>query len=87
MAPRRGESGRAPGWLADARALIDRLWVCERMILILLGPALHRSARDYASAVDHVLWEDLGGHDHVGDRVRSAQTELMTAAHRSMSTP
>ncbi|MFJ8936616.1 hypothetical protein ACIRL0_13055 [Streptomyces sp. NPDC102365] len=31
------------------------------MILVLVGPELYQLAWDYAGAVNHVLWEDLGG--------------------------
>ncbi|WP_416959394.1 hypothetical protein [Streptomyces sp. Agncl-13] len=37
-------SGRTPEWLAAERALIESLWVCERMILVLIGPQLYQLA-------------------------------------------
>lgn len=77
-------SGRTPEWLAGARALVDRLWICERMILVLFGPGLHRLAWDYATAVDHVLWENLGEHDRVGDHVRGPQVAFLSAAHEQL---
>jgi hypothetical protein len=34
--------------------------------------------------VDHVLWEDLGEHDRVGDHVRGPHVAFLTAAHEQL---
>jgi hypothetical protein len=77
-------SGCTPEWLAAARALIDRLWICERMILVLFGPDLYQHAWDYATAVDHVLWEDLGECDRASDHLRGPQVRFLNAAHEKL---
>ncbi len=74
-------SGGTPEWLTAARALIERLWICERMILVLTGPELHQLAWNYASAVNHVLWEDLGGPDAAWDHLRGPMNVFLNAAH------
>jgi hypothetical protein len=55
------EAAATTGWLASARDLVSRLWVCERMIQIQFSDELYEHARAYASAVDQVLWRE---YDH-----------------------
>ena len=43
-------------WRAEARSMVDRLFVAERMIQIQMSEDLHQRAWDYAIAVDKVLW-------------------------------
>ncbi|MEU9661629.1 hypothetical protein [Streptomyces chartreusis] len=74
-------SGGTPEWLTSARALIERLWICERMILVLVGPELYQLAWNYAGAVNHVLWEDLGGPDGAWDHLREPMNTFLNAAH------
>ncbi len=77
-------SGRTPEWLAAERALIESLWVCERMILVLIGPQLYQLAWDYASAVNHVLWEDLGRPEAAWDHLRGPMNTFLNAAHEKL---
>ncbi|MFE7441774.1 hypothetical protein ACFU7X_15120 [Streptomyces chartreusis] len=77
-------SGGTPEWLTDARALIERLWICERMILVLVGPELYQLAWNYAGAVNHVLWEDLGGPEAAWDHLREPMNIFLNAAHRQL---
>ncbi|MEU6270948.1 hypothetical protein ABZ871_00755 [Streptomyces populi] len=74
-------SGCTPEWLAAARGIVERLWICERMILVLVGPELHRLAWDYAGAVNHVLWEDLGDPEAAWDHLRGPMNTFLGAAH------
>ncbi|MGW4873955.1 hypothetical protein [Streptomyces chartreusis] len=74
-------SGGTSEWLTTARALIERLWICERMILVLIGPELHQLAWNYAGAVNHVLWEELGGPEAAWDHVREPMNSFLHAAH------
>ncbi|KAA0929028.1 MULTISPECIES: hypothetical protein [Streptomyces] len=77
-------AGATPEWLAAARALIERLWVCERMILVLTGPELYQLAWEYAGAVNHVLWEDLGGPEAAWDHLRKPMNIFLNAAHQKL---
>ncbi|MGW2695720.1 hypothetical protein [Streptomyces sp. NPDC001296] len=77
-------SGRTPEWLAAARILIERLWICERMILVLIGPELYQLAWDYASAVHDVLWEDLGEPQAAWDHLRGPMNNFLNAAHEKL---
>jgi hypothetical protein len=78
-------SGAAPEWLAAARALVDRILISMRMILVLFGPALDQLAGDYFAAVDHVFWEDLGSYDRANEHLRGPQNAFLTAAHSALS--
>ncbi|GAA3543721.1 hypothetical protein [Streptomyces osmaniensis] len=51
------------------------------MILVLCGPELHQLAWNYAGAVNHVLWEELGGPDAAWDHVREPMNGFLHAAH------
>ncbi len=77
-------SGRTPEWLTAERALIERLWISERMILVLIGPELYQLAWDYAGAVNHVLWEDLGGAEAAWDHLRGPMNIFLNAAHEKL---
>ncbi|MEU6546478.1 hypothetical protein [Streptomyces sp. NPDC046859] len=77
-------SGRTPEWAAAERLLIERLWICERMILVLIGPELYQVAWNYAGAVHHVLWEDLGGSEAAWDHLRSPMNIFLNAAHEKL---
>lgn len=77
-------SGRTPEWLAAERALVERLWICERMILVLIGPKLYQLAWDYASAVHHVLWEDLGEPEAAWNHLRGPMNIFLNAAHEKL---
>ncbi|MFF1297408.1 MULTISPECIES: hypothetical protein [unclassified Streptomyces] len=77
-------SGRTPEWLAAERALIERLWICERMILVLIGPKLYQPAWDYASAVHHVLWKDLGEPEAAWSHLRGPMNIFLNAAHENL---
>ncbi|MEU9448725.1 hypothetical protein [Streptomyces sp. NPDC048277] len=77
-------TGRTPEWLAAARALIERLWICERMILVLIGPELYQFAWDHASAVNHILWEDLGDPEAAWDHLRGHMNTFLNAAHEKL---
>jgi hypothetical protein len=79
------DSGCTPEWIAAARALIDRLWVSERMIMVLFGPTLYQLAWDYASAVARISWEDFGAYDRANECVRDPQTAFLTAAHSALN--
>ena len=61
-----------PGWLASARDLVSRLWVCERMIQVQFSDRLYEHARAYATAVDQVLWRE---YDHAGTSMWDHLTE------------
>ncbi|MER6569012.1 hypothetical protein ABT288_23225 [Streptomyces sp. NPDC001093] len=77
-------SGCTPQWRAAERDLIERLWVCERMILVLIGPELYQLAWDYASAVNHVLWEDLGESEAAWNHLRAPMNTFLNAAHERL---
>ncbi|MFF3484243.1 hypothetical protein ACFYXC_13335 [Streptomyces sp. NPDC002701] len=77
-------SGGTPEWLTAARALIERLWICERMILVLVGPELYQLAWEYAGEVNHILWEDLGGPEAAWDRLRGPMNTFLNAAHKQL---
>lgn len=79
------ESEAAPAWLAAARALIDRMLISKRMILVLFGPRLDHLAGDYFAAVDHVFWEDLGSYDRANEYLRAPQNAFLTAAHGALN--
>ncbi|MGW5639373.1 hypothetical protein [Streptomyces sp. NPDC003832] len=51
------------------------------MILVLIGAELYQLAWDYAGAVNHVLWEDLGGPDAAWDHLREPMNVFLNAAH------
>lgn len=51
------------------------------MILVLIGPELHQLAWSYAGAVNHVLWEELGGPGAAWDHVREPMNRFLNAAH------
>ncbi|MFD8075653.1 hypothetical protein ACFV3E_23745 [Streptomyces sp. NPDC059718] len=70
---------------AAALGLIDRLWVCERMIAVVFPAEFHRRARAYGTAVDQVLWREYAYtevplHDHV----REPQLAFLTAARAQL---
>ncbi|WP_406129772.1 hypothetical protein [Streptomyces sp. NBC_00989] len=54
------------------------------MILVLIGPRLHQLAWDYASAMDHVLWEDLGRAEAARDHLRGLINTFLNAAHEKL---
>jgi len=72
-------------WLEAARSLIDRLWVCERMIRVLFGDEFFQRAWDYASAVDHVIWEHQLSDEKMWDHLREHQTRFLNAARREVA--
>ncbi len=79
------DAAGTPEWLATARGLIDRLWVCERLMEILFPPHTYRYARAYATAVDQVLWRE---YDRTAktmwDVVRGPQVDFLDAAHAAL---
>jgi hypothetical protein len=73
-----------PQWFAEARGLTDRLWVCERMIQVLFCPKLHQRARDYAAAVDRVLWrepDEIAAGGALWEVVQQPQRAFLASAH------
>ncbi|WP_159032905.1 hypothetical protein [Streptomyces fodineus] len=54
------------------------------MILVLIGPDLYQLARDYASAVSHVLWEDLGETEAAWGHLRVPMNAFLNAAQEKL---
>lgn len=76
------ESAATPEWLASARDLVSRLWVCERMIQILFRPELYEHARAYATAVDQVLWREYAYTEiSMWENLQGPQVAFLRAAH------
>jgi len=77
------EAAGTPEWRAAARSVNERLWVCERMVKVLLSQELFERAWAYASAVDHVLWrqpDEAAAEGLLWDRVKGPETEFLEAA-------
>ncbi|SNT36863.1 hypothetical protein [Actinacidiphila glaucinigra] len=75
------ETAATAEWRAAALGLIDRTWVCERMIAVVFPADLYRRARAYGTAVDRVLWREYA-HVEVSshDRVRGPRPAFLEAA-------
>jgi hypothetical protein len=70
-----------PGWLASARDLVSRLWICERMIQIQFSDELYAKARAYATAVDQVLWREYdSSRTSMWDHLDQPQTRFLGEA-------
>lgn len=52
------EAAATAEWQAADVAVIDRLWVVERMIQVLFPAPFYLVARAYADAVSDVMWSD-----------------------------
>ncbi|MET8624835.1 hypothetical protein ABZW30_13920 [Kitasatospora sp. NPDC004669] len=77
------DAAGTPEWFAAARSATDRLWVSERMIQVLFRPELHRRARAYADAVDHVLWREpaeASAEGPVWDYLQAPRIDFLEAA-------
>ncbi|WUD77671.1 hypothetical protein OG937_41185 [Streptomyces sp. NBC_00510] len=75
------EAAATSEWRAAALGLIDRLWVCERMIAVVFPAEFYGRAWAYGTAVDQVLWREYAYtevplHAHV----REPQLAFLTAA-------
>lgn len=51
------------------------------MTLVLIGPELHQLAWNYAGAVNHVLWKELGRPEAAWNHVREPINSFLNAAH------
>lgn len=70
-------------WLKVARGVVDRLWVCERMIQVLFPSDLYQRAWDYATAVDHVMWrqpDEIAAGGVMWDLLQAPQRAFLEAA-------
>ncbi|MFI8184765.1 hypothetical protein OG539_05470 [Actinacidiphila glaucinigra] len=79
------ETAATAEWRAAALGLIDRMWVCERMIGVVFPADFYRRAWAYGTAVDQVLWREYA-HAEVSlhDHVRGAQLAFLEAARAQL---
>jgi hypothetical protein len=55
------------------------------MIRVLFGDEFFQWAWDYASAVDHVMWEHQLSDEEMWDRLREHRTRFLNAARREVA--
>ena len=74
-------------WFKAARGVVDRLFVCERVIQVLFPSDLHQRAWDYATAVDHVMWrqpDEIAAGGVMWDLLQAPQRAFLAAAREGM---
>jgi hypothetical protein len=81
------DAAGTPEWVAAARDVVDRLFVTERMIQVLLPQDLYQRAWDYATAVDKVMWREraeIEGGGPMWDLLQEPQVAFLNAAHQAI---
>ncbi|MBW8802969.1 MAG: hypothetical protein JF587_03790 [Catenulisporales bacterium] len=81
------EAATTPDWLTEARGLIDRLFVTERMIHVLFPREFSRCAWDYATVVNKVMWREPGEIAAEGSMwsvLQQPQRAFLTAAREAI---
>ncbi|GAA4582427.1 hypothetical protein GCM10023194_17090 [Planotetraspora phitsanulokensis] len=73
-----------PEWLADARDVMDELWVRERMIHVLFGASLHERARAYVVAINDILWEEQAD-EPIWDHLQGPKVAFLDAARAELA--
>lgn len=81
------DEATTPAWIDRAREAVDRLFMAERMIQILLPQDLHQRAWDLAKAVDGVLWRlpaETEAEGDLWDVLQQPQRAFLAAARNAI---
>ncbi|MEU7775178.1 hypothetical protein AB0C44_28010 [Micromonospora taraxaci] len=67
-------------WLVATQAVMNRVWVSERLIRLTFPLAVHEAARAYFLDLNLVVWEGLPDGESVRDRLEANRLAFLDAA-------
>lgn len=67
-------------WLVETQAVMNRVWVSERLIRLMFTLAVHEAARAYFLALNLVVWEGLPDGESVRDYLEANRLAFLDAA-------
>nr|WP_237691281.1 hypothetical protein [Streptomyces sp. SID7834] len=68
-----------------ASAVMGRLWIAERHLVLLCHASLHAPAEGYARALNQAVWREIGQVE-VNEHVEAHKDAFMAAARASLAT-
>jgi hypothetical protein len=71
-------------WNVKAQAVMNRLWVSERLIRLLFPLAVHDAARVYFLDLNKVVWQGLSDGESVRDYLEANRLAFLDAARTAI---
>jgi hypothetical protein len=71
-------------WAIRAQDVMNRLWVAERMLRLLLPLSVHDAARSYFLHLNRCVWEGLPEGESVRDFLETSRREFLDAGRAAV---